>query len=168
MLDVSQTTGEMYYSGTWENVQDVLRVLNIGEGKMSIVTREVVNRYQEMVDRDIDALLGDVYQTPLRSYNQIQQALVIGETEGKTVRVFPGDVRRAAIYWTAGHLLISEFQQLESNITEQATEYVSDARNQVYAMARPTHRIPGQRRKSNVSRTMPANWQPNSVPDRPS
>jgi len=164
MLDISETTGEIYYSGTWEGIQDILRVLNIGEGKMSQVTQEMVNRYQEMVDRDIDALLQDAYQIPIRAYNMVQQASI---AETKTIKVFPGDVRRAAKYWAAGHLLVSEFQQLESNLTEQATEYVSDARNQVYAMARPTHRIPGQRRKSNISHTMPANMQPNSFPERP-
>ena len=144
----------------------MLRVLNIGEGKMAQVSQQMVNRYQETVDRDIDAILQDTYHTPIRAVNQVGLDGLPGL--GTVVRVFPGDVRRAARYWTAGQILVNEFQQLEANITEQATQMVSDARMQVYAISRPNHRIPGQRRKSNISRFMPANLQPSSFPERPS
>lgn len=254
MTDVSVTTGETFYSGSWENIKLLLRVLNIGEGKMAQVTQTMVNQYQEMIDRDIDALFADVYHVPIRSYNMVQPistatpavpggsvsgvvsitngsasvtvsgagwaftpttvvavvlkpaggfniyatidestitsdgftAILSGSVPaagyslsyiatadeipgssvagaGVTVRVFPGDVRRAAMYWTAGQLLISEFQQLESNITEQATQMVSDARDQIFAMTRPNHRVAGQRRKSTISRTMPGGLQPNTL-----
>ena len=33
--DISTTTGETYYSGSWQSIQDILRILDIGEGKMS-------------------------------------------------------------------------------------------------------------------------------------
>ena len=259
MSDISPTTNEEFYSGNWQDIQDVLRVLNIGEGKMSQVTQTMVNRYQEMIDRDIDALLQETYQTPIRAFNMIQatssgtptipggsaagvQNITVGSLSvtvalagwlftptsvivtvnmpaggdnifatvdvstitsngftanlssapmvggyslsyiataptipgapyagsGLQVRVFPGDVRRAARYWTAGQLLVNEFQQLEANLTEQATQMVADARMQVYAMSRTNHRIPGQRRKSNISRTMPAGLQPSAFPERPS
>lgn len=255
---ISSTTGEEFYSGTWNDIKEVLRVLNIGEGKMSQVTQSMVENYQEMVDRDIDALLQDTYQTPIRAFNMVQPtsgstpavpggsvfgAVAIvngastvtvtaawiftpttvvvsiitpiggdqifatveqstisasgfvatlsspaptngysmsyiataasipgaaGEGAGATVRVFPGDVRRAARYWVAGQLLVNEFQQLEGNLTEQATQMVVDARMQVFAFSRPTHRIPGQRRKSNISRFMPPGLQPSAFPERPS
>jgi len=55
--DTSATTGEEYYSGSWKNVQNVLRVLDIAEGKLAKVTMELVNFYQEMVDRDIDDIV---------------------------------------------------------------------------------------------------------------
>jgi len=258
MADISVVTNEEYYSGSWQDIQEIIRVLNIGEGKMARVTQPMVNNYQEMVDRDIDAILQDTYQTPIRAFNQVVQGSIGGTTAvpgwafsgtkainsgdssvtisgqawssvpdsiivsvvkpaggfnlyaavreetvttdgfvadlsastpdpgysisffvskmasttpvvvGATRRVFPGDVRRAARYWTAGQLLIAEFQQLEANITEQATQMVSDARMQVYAFSRPNHRIPGQRRKSNISRTMPPNLQPSAFPERPS
>ena len=164
MSDISAVTGAEFYSGSWSDICDILRVLNIGEGKMSEITQQIVNNYQEMVDRDIDALLQDTYQTPIRAYNMVMPS---GVNSGSKIKVFPGDVRRAARYWVAGQILVSEFQQLESNITEQATQMVSDARMQVYAFSRPTHRIPGQRRKSNISHTMPANLQPSAFPERP-
>ena len=166
MSDISSVTGEEFYSGDWQDIQDVLRILNIGEGKMAQVTQPMVNRFQEMIDRDIDAILTDTYQTPIRAINQIGLTGVQGL--GPQSRVFPGDVRRAARYWTAGQILVTEFQQLEANLTEQATQMVSDARMQVYAFCRPNHRIPGQRRRSNISRTMPPNMQPSAFPERPS
>ena len=158
--DVSSTTGETFYSGTWQNIQDVLRILDLGEGKMSKVNQPMVNRYQEQIDRQVDAILQEVYQTPLRAMNQVQPT-------GLTKRVFPGDVTWAARYWTAGEIMLAEFQQLEQNMTEQATGFISEAKRTVYAMTKPDHRVPGQRRKSNISRTMPPNLQPPSMPEQP-
>jgi hypothetical protein len=157
--DISVTTGEIYYSGHWTDIQDVLRVLNIGEGKMDNVNQPMVNRYQEMVDRDIDALLGEVYHTPIRAMNQVVP-------DGSTKRVFPGDVRRCARYWTAGLLLQNEFQQLAQNVTDQASNYVDDSKKQIYAMKRFNHRILGQERKSQISRTVPPNFQPPTIPEQ--
>lgn len=158
--DISPTTSEQFYSGTWQNIQDVLRILDIGEGKMSKVNQPMVNRYQEQVDREIDAVLNETYQTPIRAMNQVQP-------DGTTRRVFPGDIVWAARYWTAGMLALAEFQQLEQNMTDQAQAMVNDARTQVFGMTRPTHRIPWQRKKSNISRTMPPNMQPPAIPEPP-
>ena len=72
MADRSITTGEEYYSGSWTDIQDLLRVLSIGEGRMAQITEVTTNRFQEMVDRDIDAILTDTYQTPIRSFNQVR------------------------------------------------------------------------------------------------
>jgi hypothetical protein len=158
MAEVSPTTGEVYYSGGWEDIKRVLRVFDIDEGKLAVLEQPDVNEYQEMVDREIDAVLEDVYHVPLRAMNQVNPL-------GNTVRVFPGDVRRAARYWTAALLLLNEFQQLSQNLTEQATTYVEDSRRQIFAMKRYTHRIPGQERKSHFSRTIPPNFQPPSIPE---
>lgn len=156
--DISDTTGEPFYSGSWQDVRDILRVLDIGEGKLAKVTMELVNKYQEMVDRDIDMELTEVYHVPLRSMNQ-------GQPDGNTRRVFPGDVRRLARYWTAGLLLLNEFQQLSQNVTDQAQGYIDDSRRGLYGLMRPNHRIWGQERKSNISRTMPPTAQPSDLPE---
>lgn len=158
-IDKSPTTGEQFYSGNWTDVQDILRVLNIGEGKMDNVNQPMVNRYQEMVDRDIDALLEEVYHVPVRAMNQVMP-------DGNTKRVFPGDVRRCARYWSAGLLLLNEFQQLAQNVTDQASGYIEDSKKQIYAMKRFSHRIPGQERKSQISRTLPPNFQPSTIPEQ--
>lgn len=159
MADISPTTGESYYSGSWEQIKDVLRVLNMDDGKLARVTQPMVNRFQETVDREIDAVLEDTYHLPITGMNQIRPS------DGATVRVFPGDVRRGARYWTAGLLLLTEFQNLEQNMTDQATAYVDDAKKEVYAMKRFTHRIRGQRLKSQLSRTIPPTFQPPAIPE---
>jgi hypothetical protein len=158
MADVSPTTGEEFYSGSWQEIQDILRVIDIGEGKMAKVTQPMVNVYQETIDRDIDAILMELYHTPLRAMNQMQP-------NGVTKRVFPGDIRRCARYWVAGLLLLNEFQNLGQNMTDQATSYVEDSKKQIFAMRRYTHRVPGQERKSHLSRTIPPNFQPASIPE---
>ena len=156
--DISPTTGEIYYSGHWQELVEILRVLNIGEGKLAKVTEETTNHYQEMVDRDIDAILESLYQVPLRAMNQIQP-------DGSLKRVFPGDIRRAAKYWVCALMLLSEFQTLSQNVTDQAQAFVDDSKKEIYAIVRWNHRIPGQERKSSISRTMPPNMQPNYIPE---
>lgn len=157
-VDISPTTGELYYSGHWNEIQEILRVLNIGEGKLAKVTEEMTNHYQEMVDREIDGILESLYHVPLRAMNQVQP-------DGSLKRVFPGDIRRAAKYWVSGLMLLSEFQSLSQNITDQAQNYVDESKKAMYAIIRWNHRIPGQERKSSISRTMPPNMQPNSIPE---
>ena len=159
MSDISETTGEEFYSGDWEKVKMVLSVLNIEEGKIATITQPTVNNYQEMVDREVDAILEDTYHVPLRAMNQMQP-------DGVTRRVFPGDVRRYTRYWAASLLLLNEFQQLAQNTNEQATTYIEDSRRQIYAMKRFTHRIPGMERKSHLSRTVPPNFQPPFLPEQ--
>ena len=158
MADTSPTTGEVFYSGSWKDVQSVLKVLNIDEGKLATLTEKTVNDYQEMIDREIDAMMEDVYHVPFRAMNQVQ-------LDGVTRRVFPGDIRRAARYWTASFLLLNEFQQLSQNTTDQAGTYIEDAKRQLYAIKRFTHRAPGQERKSHFSHTLPPNFQPPSIPE---
>lgn len=164
MLDVSDTTGEIYYSGTSAAVVDFLRVLNVGEGLADRITYETVNRYQELIDRNIDAILGGLYYVPLRMMNQVRP---VPDANGNPVtkRTFPGDVTRIARMWTAGQILLSEFQQLEPNMTDQATAFINDAKTETYYLAKPTHWIPGQRRKSNISRTIDGHFQPAAIPE---
>ena len=158
-LDVSPTTGEQFYSGDWEKIKDVLRILDLGEGKMSQVNQPMVNRHQETVDREIDAILEDTNRTPFLAMNKVQP-------NGTTKAVFPGDLVRCARWWTAGVILQAEFQQLENNMTDQATEVITSARRQLFAMKRFTHRIPGQQRKSHLSHTLPPNLHPPAIPEQ--
>lgn len=159
MADLSPSTGEEFYSGSWEDIQLVLAGLDIDEGKLATLTEPIVNKYQEMVDREIDGILEELYHTPLTSMYRVQP-------DGTTKLMFPGDLRRAARYWTAALLLLNEYQQLSQNTTDQMQQYIDDSRKQIYAMKRYNHRIPGQRRKSHFSRTIPPNFQPPSIPEQ--
>jgi hypothetical protein len=155
--DISPTTGEVYYSGTWTDIRNVLRTFDIHEGKLAKVNQTLVNFYQEIIDRDVDGILEPLYHVPLRAMNQVQP-------DGVTRKVFPGDVKRATIYWSAGLLILTEFSGLQQNTTEQAQNYIESSRRQIYDIIRFTHRIPGQRQKSNISRTMPPGLQPPDLP----
>jgi len=154
----SKVTGEQFYSGDWQSIKNILRVLNIGEGKMAAITQETTENFQEIVDREIDAILESLYHVPLRAMNQVQP-------DGSTKRVFPGDIRRLAQYWVAGLMLMSEFQNLSQNITDQAQAFIEDSRKSLYAIIRFNHRIPGQEPKSHISKTCPAAIQPPSIPE---
>lgn len=151
--DISPTTGCVFYSGPWTTIQDALAVLKIGNAKLDSLTVEVVNRFQELADREIDGILNDLYHTPFMPKQQMMP-------NGKYVESFPGDLRQAAIYYTSGLLMASEFQGVQSNINEQTNVILDKARDMVYALRRNTHWIPLSERKSNVSRTMPTTWQP--------
>jgi len=41
---VSSTTGETPYSGSFQDIKDVLRVLNIGEGRMAQLEESTIHR----------------------------------------------------------------------------------------------------------------------------
>lgn len=151
-MELSKTTGQEYYSGSYTEVRDLCRALNIGEGKLAKITQELVNDYQEMVDREIDAQLSNLYYTPIQPYN-------VRMPDGITRSIFPGNVKRLAKYWTAGLLLTSEFQGSEPNVQEASIKYIEDSKKMLYAIERFEHRIQGQDMKAAI-RTMPPNFQP--------
>jgi len=157
--DISPVTGEVYYSGTWEDIQSVLAGLDIGEGKLAEgIKQPDVNRYQEMVDRNIDSILEELYWTPLIAMNQKQP-------DGTVKKVLDGSVVRAARYWTAGLIMLNQFQQLSQNMTDQAQGYIDSSRREIFAIIRFNHRLYGQKQKSNISRTMPPGMQPADLPE---
>ena len=147
-VGISPTTGYAFYSSDWTNIQNICRVLNIGEGKLAKITQNLVEEYQEMVDRDIDAELEQYYYTPLIPYNQKQP-------DGDTVAIYPGNIVRLARYWTAGLLLSSEFQGLDPNANESATSYIDDSRRQLFEIVRFNRRLYGQRQKHNLKTAPP-------------
>lgn len=155
---ISPVTGEMYYSGTISDIKKILSAMDIGEGKLARFGEEQVACYQEMVDRNIDDIVGELYHVPLLRINQKQP-------DGTTKKIIPGSVKMAAQYWVAGLILKNEFQQLAQNTTDQAEQYITNARKDIFAIIRYNHRLYGQRRKSHISRTLPPGMQPPSFPE---
>jgi hypothetical protein len=155
---ISPTTGEKYYSGTVEDIKKILSAMDIGSGKLAKFGEEQVACYQEVVDRAIDDIVGELYHVPLLYMNQKQP-------DGTTKKVIPGSIKMSAMWWTAGLILKNQFQQLGSNTTDQSEQYIAKARRDIYAAARKTHSLYGQQRKSNMSRTMPPGMQPSSFPE---
>lgn len=153
MAELSPTTNQIFYSGSWSNIQKALKTLKVGEGKFDTLKKEEVNEIQERVDREIDGMLNDLYHTPFRVKK-------VKGWDGKFTDFFPGELRQAAIYWTAALLLSSEFQQVSANTNDQVNLTVEKAKQMVYDLRRNTHWIPSSERKSQISRTMPTTWQP--------
>ena len=158
--DISPTTGNPYYSGNWKDIQQLCKVLQIGEGKLAQIKQADVNYYQEMVDREIDDLLTELYEVPLIAVNQYQP-------DRTTKPVFPGAVRKAARYWSAGLLMLTQFQDLATNINESARAYVDDAKKDIFKIMRFNHRLQGQRlRAGHFGHTMPPSMMPPVVPEQ--
>jgi len=152
-MELSPTTGEPFYSGSFLDIARVAKVLKIGDGKLDAITRESVNAAQEKADREIDGILNDLYHTPFRQKMKMAP-------DGVYKTFFPGDLVQAAIYYTAGLLLSSEFQNLQSNSNDQSNAILEKAKVMVFDLKKNTHWISSAERKSNVSRTMPPSWQP--------
>lgn len=156
---ISDWTGQPFYSGSWEDIKEICKVLGIDEGKMAHVTQAQVTHWQEQIDRTIDSMLERYYEVPLQPYNQYQKAT------GLTVSGYPGIIVEASRYWTSGQLLLSEFQQLETNVTEQATQYITESKQRIYDINRYHYRLPGQNLKHNL-RTMPPSMAPGFIPEQ--
>jgi len=154
--DISPTTGQLYYSGSWTAIQDICKVLKIGPGKLSQIDQPMVNRFQEMVDREIDGMLTDLYWVPLRRFNQYQP-------DGSTKSVMNGNIQRLARYWTAGLMLQSQFQQLDPNVNETTTSYIEDSRKEVYDIVRFQRRLQGQEMKHPLKTAPPSLMPPYSM-----
>lgn len=156
---ISPTTNEEYYSGTWEDVSKILSILDIGEGRLSEgLPVATIECFQEMVDRAIDDMLTEVYHVPLLRINQKQP-------DGVTRKILPGSIVMAARYWTAGLIMLDQFQQLAENVTEQAQQYITKAKQDIYSIIKFNQRLYGQRQKSNLSRTLPPGMQPPAMPE---
>jgi hypothetical protein len=158
MADISPSTGEQYYSGPWTAVQDVAKSLKMGEGKLASITQEMVNRYQERADREIDGELEHMYYTPIRPYNVYMPA------SATTKKIFPGMVQKIALYLAAGLLLTSEFQQMEPNLLEAAQNYINDSKRELFEITKFTRRIPGQQFRHRLRTALPT-MMPGYVPE---
>ncbi len=156
--NLSPTTNQIFYSGLWTDIQKICTVLKIGDGRLANITQDLVAFYQEQVDRSIDDMVGQYYYTPLRPYNLYQPATAT------TISVFPGGIREIARYWTAGQLMLAEFQQLSENITEQVNAMITDSKQKIYDIIKFSRRIPGQRLKHNLH-FMPPSLGPGFVPE---
>lgn len=156
--DISPITNQAFYSGSWENIKSICTVLKIGDGRLARISQSMVNHWQEQTDRAIDGQLERYYYVPLQPINLYQQAT------GNTISTFPFAIIESSRYWTAGALLLAEFQQLENNLTEQATSFVNESKQRIYDIARFNRRLEGQRWKHNL-RTAPPSMMPGFNPE---
>lgn len=149
-----------YYSGTIKDVLLFCKSLNIGNGKLSKINNQMVEKYMSLVDGLIDSYLQEYYFVPVRRYNRVQ-------IDGSVKKVFPGKIRLIALQWTAGLLLQSEFQNLQPNQNQVVLKYIEQARKQIYQITLYNARIPGLRWKANgISHFAPPELMPSKNPQR--
>jgi hypothetical protein len=160
MPDISVTTGQEYYSGSYTAIRDLCKALNIGEGKLATITQALINQFQEQVDREIDGILEDMYWVPISPINQYQP-------DGTTKSIYPGSLRHLARYWAAGLLLKSQFQGVDPNTNEAAQSHIDDSRREVFKLRRMLQRMPGVRMKAgHMGHTMPPTMMPPVAPEQ--
>jgi len=155
MADTNPDTGQDYYSGTGDDVKVFCKSLNIDSGRLSSVTSENIAHYQNIVDGAIDGYLSESYFLPIKPYNQVN-------VNGEPILIFPKRLRLLAQQWTAGLMIMSEFQHQEQNLNEAGIKLVEEAKKEIYQMTLWNHRIPGQRYKSRWGKTMPPSFEPPS------
>ena len=147
-LDVSPTTGVGFYSGTYEDIKKLIAVLNVGTGKLDTINTDIVNYYQEMVDREIDGILEQSYHVPLVTFRQKQP-------DDSTKDIFAGNIVSLARQWTAGRLITNEFQNVSVNSSETATTYMDASKEEVFKIVKYNRRIRGIKKKHNLPSAPP-------------
>ena len=157
--EINPKTGQVWYAGSYQDIVNICRVLNLDGGRLQKVTPDLVYFYMDMIENTIDSMLEEYYFTPIRPYNQVMP-------DGKLKQIFPGGLRRLAQYWTSAMLIQSEFQQLDPNQNEAVTSYIEESRREIYRYTFYNQRIPGQRYKSSWSRTMLPTMQPGMPPEQ--
>ena len=149
-----------YYAGTVADVLLFCKSLNIGNGKLSKITDQMVQKYMTLINGQIDSYLQEYYFVPVRRYNRVRP-------DGTLQKVFPGKIRLVALQWTAGLLLQSQFQNLQPNQTQAVSKYIQQARKQIYQLTIYNARIPGLRWKANgISHFAPPELMPSKNPQR--
>ena len=146
-------TEQEYYSGSTDDVKVFCKSLNIDSGRLSTVQPANIKHFQLLVDGAIDGYFSESYFLPIKPYNQV-------DVKGEPHLIFPKRLRLLAQQWTAGLMIISEFQHQEQNMNEAGIKLVEEAKKEIYQMTLWNHRIPGQRYKSLSGRTMPPNFEP--------
>lgn len=161
--DISPTTGKPYYSGSHKEITEIAKALCLGGGHavspQQNLSQEMVNRFQEMVDRAIDGILQETYWVPFVQYNQYMP-------DGSTKSVYPGELMRAAKYWSAGLLLQSLYTSVDANTNEWIERIIEDAKKNVFRLRRMTQHMAGQKPKgSHWGHTMPPTMAPPVYPE---
>lgn len=162
--EINPNTGQAYYAGS---VDDVIRFckslnidagsLNIDAGRLAAVKPISVVSYMKTAEDIINGMLIENYFIPIKPYNQV-------DVGGNPHLVFPGRLRYLAQQMTAGLLMLTEFQHQEQNTNEAGAKMFEEAKKEVYQLTLWNNLIPGQRKKSRESHTMPPSIEPPHPP----
>lgn len=156
---INPNTGQEYYAGTVDDVIRFCKALNIDAGRLAAVKPINVVSYMQTAEDVINGMLIENYFIPIKPYNQVKADGTLPDKP-----VFPGRVRYLAQQMTAGLLMLTEFQHMEQNMNEAGAKMFEEAKKEVYQLTLWSNLIPGQRKKSRESHTMPPSIEPPHPP----
>ena len=155
--EINPRTFQPYYANNSQEIINCLTALNLQDNLDGILAddnkMERIHYFMDMAETQIDSNLESYYFVPLRECNQIMP-------NGEIVKAFPDTIRQLAVRLASALLAQSEFQQNDPNTAEIVKNLFNQTRTDLYRLSAFLQRIPGQRLKSGVSKTMPPSMQP--------
>lgn len=155
--EINPRTSQPYYANNIQEIINCLSSLNLQDNVDGILAdegkKERIYYFMDMAETQIDSNLESYYFVPLREYHQVMP-------NGEIVKCFPDTIRQLAVRLASALLAQSEFQQSDPNTAEIVKNLFNQTRTDLYRLSAFLQRIPGQRMKSGVSKTMPPTMQP--------
>ena len=155
--EINPRTFQPYYANNMQEIINCLTSLNLQDNLDGILSdtgkKERIYYFMDLAETQIDSNLETYYFVPLRECNQVMP-------NGEIIKSFPDTIRQLAVRLASALLAQSEFQQTDPNTAEIVKNLFNQTRTDLYRLSAFTHRIPGQRMKSGVSKTMPPTMQP--------
>lgn len=155
-LELDDALADEYYSGTLENLERVLRMVNLEGGRLSNVGEDEVRVYQAEVDRLINRRLSPYYAVPL--------AKLVDDR-------WPDPIPFIAARLVAADIIHNEFTEIEANQSAAAQTMKQNALSELDRLTMGflagAQRLEGQRFKSRNRFARPS-ITPLSTPPDPS
>lgn len=161
--EINPRTGQPYYANNRQEIVNCLRSMKLDDSEGGILSnKNVVDRiyyFMDLAETEIDAQLEQYYFTPLCECNQVMP-------NGNIVKSFPPALRNLAVKLACALLAQAEFQQNDPNRNDAVRDLLNQSHDELYRLSLFNHKLPGQRYKSAVSKTMPPTMQPGRDPER--
>lgn len=137
-LEDSKVFGDSeFYSGSKENIERILTMIDIGSGRLASLRDEQLRPYQKEADRIINARLNPFYAVPLQK-----------DISG----FYPEPIPYIAARIVSADVIHNEFTEIDANASEAAMTMKNNALLELDRMCngllQPTQILTGQRRKS--------------------
>ena len=162
--EINPRTGQPYYANNAQEVINCLLSMNLykeNEGGILGDDGRVdrVYYFMDLAESQIDGQLEQYYFIPLKECNQVY---------GKQIKKeYPQYLRNVAVRLAAALMGQSQFQQNDPNKSEIARQLFLQVNEDIHKLALFVVRLPGQRLKSAISKTMPPTMQPGRDPEKP-
>jgi len=125
------------FYGSYQGVVYECRPIKIGTSAEKVIKPDEVEEYWlPSVSDEIDAILVNYYQIPLKKVQRGQES------------IYPYSIDKIANKWAAAEILKNIFSEIEPMANDRATTLMNEARAELDKIIRNEIRLVGQRRKS--------------------